>query len=123
MKLFQRSTKLRNANYLELRPIRKIREEIDSQNLVTVLIPKFTSQFAKKYLQPIIKSPFIKLKLDELGSASWLAIDGVKDVNQICKELVDIFGDKIQPVEERLTKFLTQLYDHRLITFEELKGD
>jgi hypothetical protein len=123
MKLFQRNTKLRNANYLELRPIRKIKEEVDSQNLVTVLIPKFTNQFVKKYLQPIIKSPFIKLKLDELGSASWLAIDGIKNVDQICKELVEKFGDKIQPVEERLTKFLTQLYEHRLITFEELKGD
>jgi hypothetical protein len=123
MKLFQRSTKLRNANYLELRPIRRINEEVDPQNLVTVLIPKFTSQFAKKFVQPIIKSPFIKLKLDDLGSASWLAIDGIKSVGDICKELVEKFGDKIQPVEERLTKFLTQLYEHRLITFEELKGD
>jgi hypothetical protein len=123
MKLFQRNTKLKDANYLDLRPIRKMTEEVNPQNYVTVLIPKFTNQFAKKYLQPLSRSPFIKLQLDELGSASWLAIDGVKNVGDICTELVGKFGNKIQPVEERLTEFLTQLYEHRLITFEELKGD
>ncbi len=100
-----------------------MKEEVDSDNLVTVLIPKFTHSFAKKYFEPILKSPVIKLKLDELGSASWLAIDGKKNVYEIGNELIEKFGDKIQPVEQRLTKYLTQLYEHRLITFEELKGD
>ena len=123
MNFFQRRSKLKGANYLELRPIRNMKEEVDSDNLVTVLIPKFTHSFAKKYFEPILKSPVIKLKLDELGSASWLAIDGKKNVYEIGNELIEKFGDKIQPVEQRLTKYLTQLYEHRLITFEELKGD
>lgn len=108
---------------MELRPIRNVKEEVDSKDLVTISIPKFTNRFTRKYFDSILKSPVIKLKLDELGSASWLAMDGIKDVNEIAKGLTEKFGDKIQPIEERLTKFLTQLYDHRLITFKELKGD
>ncbi len=123
MNFFLRRAKLKNANYLELRPIRVVGEEVDSNNRVVVLIPKFTSKFAKKYFEPKLKSPYIKLKLDELASASWLAIDGNKKVSDIANELVQLFGEKIQPVEERLTKFLTQLYEQRLITFEEIKGD
>ena len=123
MNFFQRRSRLKGANYLELRPIRNAKEEVDSDNNVTILIPKFTSPFAKKYFEPILKTPVIKLKLDELGSAAWLAMDGIKNVNAICSELVVTFGDKIQPVEQRLTQYLTQLYNHKLITFEELKGD
>jgi Coenzyme PQQ synthesis protein D (PqqD) len=123
MKLFERKKILQGVNYLELRPVRRMREEVDSENNVTVIIPKFTSRFAKKYFQPMLKYPEIRLNLDPLGSASWLSIDGVKNVETIAGELTLRFGDKVQPVEERLTKFLTQLFEQRLITFEELKGE
>ena len=123
MNFFQRRKRLKGANYLELTPIRIIKEEIDSNNIVTVLIPKVTNKFAKKYFEPMLKSPFIKLKLDELGSASWLAMSGNKKVFEIVNELKEKFGEKIHPVEERVTKFLTVLYNQKLITFEEVKGE
>ena len=123
MNFFQRRAKLKNANYLEVTPIRVLNEEVDENNLVTILIPKVTNSFAKKYFEPMLKSPVIKLKLDEIGSASWLAIDGKKKVVEIATELVQKFGDKIDPVEERLTKYLTTLYEQRFITFQEIKGE
>jgi hypothetical protein len=123
MNFFQRRAKLKNVNYLEVTPVRVLNEEVDENNLVTILIPKVTNRFAKKYFEPMLKSPLIKLKLDEIGSASWLAIDGKKKVSEIAEELVQKFGDKIDPVEERLTKFLTTLYEQRFITFQEIKGE
>lgn len=124
MNFFQRRAKLKNANYLEVTPLRILKEEVDQNNIVTILIPKVTNRFAKKYFEPMLKTPVIKLKLDEIGSASWLAIDGKKKVADIAAELVQKFGDKIDPVEERLTKFLTTLYEQRFITFQEInKGD
>ncbi|MBA4406110.1 PqqD family protein [bacterium] len=123
MNFFQRRAKLKNINYLEVTPIRVLHEEVDENNLVTVLIPKVTNRLAKKYFEPMLKSPLIKLKLDEIGSASWLAIDGKKNVAEIASELVQKFGDKINPVEERLTKYLTTLYEQRFITFQEIKGE
>ena len=122
MNFFQRRKVLKNTSAFDLTPVRLVDHEIDEQKLVTVLIPKFTNQFTVKYLQPKLKFPFTKLKLDELGSAVWIAIDGRKKVGAIASELVITFSDKIKPVEERLPKFLTQLYEQRLISFEELKG-
>jgi len=123
MNFFARRKILKTANYLDLTPVRNMNEEVDSNNLVTVLIPKVTSKLAKKYFEPMLKSPIMKLKLDELGSASWLAINGKKKVSEIANELKEKFGEKVHPVEERVTKFLTVLYNQKLITFEEVKGD
>ena len=122
MNFFQRRKILKNTSAFDLTPIHFVQHELGENNIVTVLIPKFTNKITVKVFEPRLKTPHIKLKLDELGSAVWLAIDGKKKVGAIASELVGSFGDKIKPVEERLPKFLTQLYEQRLITFEELKG-
>lgn len=111
---------LKKANYLELHPVRLQKEEIDDENFVTILIPKFKNPVLVKYLVPKMKSPDIKLKLDELGSAAWILMDGKKNVALVASLLTEKFGEKIQPVNERLTKFLTGLYEQRLITFQEI---
>ena len=122
LSFIERKKILKNANYLDLRPIRNYSEEISDDNLVTILIPRFKNQFAAKYILPKMKGKYFKLKLDEIGSAAWLLINGKSNVAEIMKDLDAKFGEKIQPVDERLIKFLTQLYQQRLITFEEIKG-
>jgi hypothetical protein len=121
MNFFERRKRLKGANYLELTPIRSVEFESDLNNQITLLLPKFTSTFAKKYIVPRLKTKVFRLKLDELGSASWIAIDGNKNVSAIADELLVSIGEKIQPAEERLTKFLTLLYEQRYITFQELE--
>lgn len=122
MNFFKRRAILKKANYLDLTPLRLIGEEIDANNIVTILIPKFKSNFARTYFLPRSKSPYIKVKLDALGSASWLAIDGKKNVAAIVETLNVKFAGTIQEPTERLIKFLTLLYTQQLITFVELIG-
>jgi hypothetical protein len=112
--------KLKSVNYLDLTPIKLLSEEADESRNVSLLIPKFTNKFLVNYLVPRLKSPYIKLKLDELGSESWLQIDGNKNVSEISDILVNKFGERIQPANERLTKFLTELFTHKFISFREL---
>jgi Coenzyme PQQ synthesis protein D (PqqD) len=121
MNFFERRKRLKGANYLELTPIRSVEFETDLNNQITLLLPKFTNAFAKRYIEPRLRTTVFRLKLDELGSASWLAIDGNKNVSTIAEGLLVSIGEKIQPVEERLTKFLTLLYEQRYITFQELE--
>jgi len=122
MNFFRRRKILKDANYLELTPVHAKEYSVDSENKVTVIIPKFTNKFMVDNIIPKIKHPDIKINLDELGSSAWLAIDGKTKVKDIAIELHKKFGDKIHPVDERLTKFLTQLYEQSLITFDEIKG-
>lgn len=110
-----------NINYLELTPERVHEHIIEENKLVTVLVPRFTSKFWKKILSGRVKNKFINLNLDELGSATWLQIDGKKNVAQICEDLTKHFGEDFVQAEERITKFMSQLYLNKMITFKELK--
>jgi hypothetical protein len=67
------------------------------------------------------KNKFVKLNLDELGSATWLQIDGKKNVQAIADVLKEKFGESLIQPEERITKFMSQLYLNKMITFKELK--
>lgn len=122
MNFFQRRKILKEANYLDLIPVCAKKHLVGDDEKVTVIIPKFTNKFAVEKIVPKLKHPDMKLNLDEIGSAVWLMMDGKKKVKEIAVELSQKFGDKIQPVDERLTKFLTQLYEQRLIIFDEIKG-
>jgi len=113
---------LKEANYLELRPIPLCANTINEENLVTLLVPKFRKKFFVKYFSPLLKSSDIKINLDLLGSTVWTLMNGKNTVGDISKLLSEKAGDEQNLMEERLTKFLTQLYIQRLITFEEIKG-
>ncbi|MBV6511726.1 MAG: PqqD family protein [Ignavibacteriales bacterium] len=106
-------------NYLELTPV-YIVDFIDEGGMVTVLEPKFKKEWLKKLLKPVMKHENLKVRLDEIGSATWRLINGERKVQDIVNELVRIFGEKIDPADLRTTKFLTGLMHHDYITFKEL---
>jgi hypothetical protein len=106
---------------MALRPVAKHRHEVNEDGLATVFIPKFKNRYLIKFLVPSWKSPEFRIKLDELGSAVWLSIDGKKNVDSICLELINKLGEKVHPAEERVTKFLSTLYYQGFITFRELE--
>jgi len=108
-----------NINYLELTPL-TAKEFTYENGFVTILIPKFKNALFKSMI-PKKKSPYIKIKLDELGSGVWIAIDGIKKVENIVTELSEQFGEKIHPAEERIIKYLSELYGHKFIGFKELQ--
>lgn len=116
----QKKKILRNANFLDLKPLRKYPHEMDDEGNATVLIPRFTSYLGKRFLQPRLKHPYIKLSLDEPGTQTWLQADGKTTVRDICQNLKTQLGDKIHPAEERVTRFFSQLYMRKLITFTEI---
>lgn len=116
----ERKKILKNSNTLDLTPFKLHKEELDETELVTVLIPKFKNKFAVKFISPKLKSDMFRIKLDKLGSFIWTKMDGKNKVHQIVKEASEKFKDEIQPAEERVSKFLFQLYEQRLISFNEL---
>lgn len=116
-----KKNKATNINLLELTPVR-INEHEEADGLINILIPKFKREFMKKII-PKNKPKEIRVKLDELGSATWLAMDGNKTVFQVVEELREKFGEKIEPAVERVTKFINGLYGNNLLYFKELKKE
>jgi hypothetical protein len=117
---FERRKILKQANFLDLHPIAHHGHELEEEGTVRVLIPRFKGKILSKLMQSSKRSPFIKLSLDELGSATWLLMDGNNDVRTMCRILREQKGEKIEPAQERVTRFLSQLFQQNLIIFREI---
>jgi hypothetical protein len=116
----ERKKILKSTNTLDLTPIRLYNEEKDQDELVTVIVPKFKNKIAVKLVSPKLKSDHFKVRLDKFGSAVWIKINGKTKVDQIIKDLKKKFGDEIREEEERITKFIFQLYTQGFISFKEI---
>jgi len=106
-------------NLLNLIPVPKIKCKIQEDGLVVLLKPKYFNPFLAKHLLPRMKHPYYNIKLDEIGSFFWLNCDGTRTVLEIAKLHKENFGEKVEPLHERIAQFLTSLEKNRLITLKE----
>ena len=109
----------KTINLLDLIPVRKIEWEKKEEELVELLKPKFKHPFLKKHLLPYIKRPHYRIKLDSVGSFIWDLCNGNLSVKEIAKSLKAEFGDKVEPLYDRLALFLQSLEKNRFIEFKE----
>lgn len=115
--------KKKKLDYLELTPFHRYTYEDKPDGLIDVLVPRFNNNILEKIFIPKNKSRYIKANLDEFGTVTWRLINGKTKVSEISNELLNIFGDKVEPVNDRLTRFLTNLYNNGFISFNELRKD
>ena len=123
LNFFQRRKILKKANYLDLTPIRMMEFELREEDKVDILMPRFRHPVWKRALQPHWKQEFIRIHLDEIGSAIWLQSDGKIKVHVICEHLQVSHAEKLDPpaeTEKRITQFLSLLYQQRYITFSKI---
>lgn len=102
-------------NLLHLVPIQNSKCETREDGLVVLLKPKFANTLLVKYLLPRMKQPYYKINLDEIGSFFWLNCDGIKTVKEIAELHKDNFGEKVEPLYERIAHFITSLEKNRLL--------
>jgi hypothetical protein len=120
LNFFQRRKILKNLNYMDATPVRCSDFKTSDDGIVTLVVPKFQNRKFNDFMfRPSRR--YFKISLDELGSAVWLSIDGQRNVAVICGKMLEIFGDEINPVEQRVTKFFTTLYEARYISFKEIE--
>lgn len=109
--------RITQANLLEMIPQRIRNFETKEDQTVVVLYPRF-SLWPFCYLTRWASKPFIRIQLDKIGSAIWLAIDGKKNVAEINKQVCEQLQ---QPENEdwyrRITHFFAYLHHGDLIQF------
>jgi len=117
-----RKRKVRTVNILDQYPYRIYDRYEEHDGKVTICIPKFRQAWMQRFLIPSGRGKEFHVRLDELGSAAWLLIDGKRSVQEIADELKSTFGDRIRPAEERIGKYLKDLYAKYLIGFKEINN-
>ena len=113
-------------NLLDMKPIRlreyRLNQKKGDGNL-TILVPKFGNGKIGRWLRKRLKNPDYFVHLDGFGSFVWNLCDGEKQVREIGKFLQEKFGDKVDPVNERLSHFFRQMEKSKLIAFREVSQE
>ncbi len=107
-----------NENYLDKKPIRNpdINWSSDDKGVVTLEIEN--KGLMKKITQVLLKKPKISyIHLDEMGSFIWPLIDGEKDITAIGVLVDEHFGEKAQPLYERLAQYIKILASYGFVKF------
>ncbi len=111
--------KNKKENYLEKIPCRneafnwtkaedgKVTLEIENKGIV------------KRITQKLLKKPkFTYIDLDEMGSFIWPLIDGESNLIVLGERVKENFGDKAEPLYERLAQYFVILEKYKFIIFK-----
>ena len=75
--------------------------------------------FYAKIAQVIFKRPrFSDIELDDFGSFVWQKLDGKTTVYEIGQLVKVQFGDKAEPLYERLGQYIKILHENKFIVYE-----
>lgn len=108
-----------NVNYLEKIPYKKaeINWNRDEKGLVTLEMQN--RGVANWLFQKILKKPKTSfIHLEEFGSFVWICIDGKHDILSIGKLVKEQFGERAEPLYERLSQYIKTLETNGFITIK-----
>ncbi len=111
--------KQNSENFLERKPIRASNIGWNEENgIVTLEIEN--KGFFNKIAQRFFKKPKVSyVHLDEMGSFVWPFLDGNKNLIEIGKLVEEKFGEKANPLYERLAKYMDILKSYGFISWNE----
>lgn len=112
-------SKKNSRNYLERVPKRNMSIKWTAdQNSVTLEIEN--KGIFNKIAQKLFKKPKISyIHLEEMGSFIWPHIDGEKNIIELGKLVEREFGEKANPLYERLSKYFQILESYGFISFSD----
>ena len=90
--------------------------EVMSDQQVVLLVPRFSNPFFIKLFTP--NRPHFRVKLDEIGSFLFTQCDGNHTVFEICDQLKEKFGERVEPIYERSSVFFQKLIKEKLMVFD-----
>lgn len=109
---------LLDNNYLEKKPYRNgdINFSIDGEGNVTMEIEN--KGVFNRVFQLLLKKPKISyIHLEEIGSFVWPIIDGEKTITDVGVFVKEHFGEKAEPLYERLAKYFQILESYGFVKF------
>lgn len=88
----------------------------------TVTIDMYHKGFFAFVAQKFFKRPSVShIKLDKYGSFIWQQIDGKNTVNDLAISMKEKFGDKAEPLYDRLVTYIRILRNNKFIVYNKEK--
>ena len=108
-----------SKNYLEKIPSRPehIKWNADENGIVKLDIEN--TGFMNRMAQKLFRKPKVShIHLDEMGSFLWPLLDGEKNIIELGELVKERFGDKANPLYERLAKYFQILDSYQFIEWK-----
>jgi hypothetical protein len=102
-------------NLYELTPRRRRDFEERDDGTVDVLVPRYGGGRVGRLLRSVLNNKPVRVQLDDIGTKVWRLCDGRRTVLDIGTELQDAYGERIEPLYDRLGQFLEQMRKSGLI--------
>ena len=109
---------VKSENYLERIPVKNeiFRYSVGEDGIVTIEVDN--KGLFNRIAQKLFKKPKVSyVHLDEFGSFVWLQIDGQRNITEIGTFVKERFGEKAEPLYERLAKFFQILNSYGFVNF------
>jgi hypothetical protein len=105
-------------NLLDLVPEQNYPFHTRDDGTVDVLVPRYGTNFIARALSYMFKDTPVRIHLDRIGTRTWHLCDGSMSVHEIGELLHGEFGEKVEPVWDRLGLFFKQIESQRLIRWK-----
>lgn len=110
---------IKEENYLERKPVCKNGLNWSKDENGNVTLEMENKGVANRLMQKLIKKPKISyIHLDEMGSFIWPLMDGEKNILEIGKLVEEHFGEKANPLYERLSQYFKTLEKYNFIEYK-----
>jgi len=106
-------------NYLDKCPVRSkaLKWSFDDNGIITLSIEN--KGVFNRIAQKFFKKPKISyIHLDEMGSFVWPLIDGERTIGDIAEKVKENFGEKAEPVYERIAKYFQILSSYGFVIWK-----
>jgi len=119
----RKETSLESVNLLELKPVR-VASWKDVETRVVLERPRPTQRGLRTLPAWIAFALSARhIRLDEIGSVAWHHLDGEHTVAQVAVKLREQFGERVEPVEERLGQLVRLLRQEQLLAYPGWDGE
>lgn len=107
-----------SKNYLDYIPLHgNLQYETDDKGSVTLFVEN--KGLFNKIAQLFFKKPKIsQIHLEHMGSFIWSLIDGKRTIYDIALLVKEKYGDKAEPLYNRLVQYMKNLEDYGFITID-----
>ena len=105
-------------NYLDYIPKHNSLYEFSHNQNGRIEIKVQNKGLFNRIAQLLFKRPkFSNIELDEFGSFVWKSIDGKSSIYEIGIHIKEHFGEKAEPLYERLAHFIKTLHNNEFIVY------
>jgi hypothetical protein len=105
----------RAAAFWNARPRRRLDWRDLDDGRCAVLRPRLGDGRIGRWLASKVGDPCYRIRLDDVGTFIWKACDGDTPLTEIAGRLRAEFGERVEPAEERLARFVQSMLRSRMI--------